>query len=198
MDSSAPELQSARQRQIVDAAWQILAMDGREALTMRRLADALGIKAPSLYKHFPDKQAVEAALIDRGFLLWGNAARAAIAEPGDSLMNLARAYRDVAAEHPHLYRLMTDGALDRSRLTPGIEAWSAAPLGDLFADSETARAFWGYLHGMAILGIDGRFPPDADLDLSWDRGVAAFSAMALRSGRAEVERVGNEPTLQSS
>ena len=178
MDSSAPELRSARQRQIVDAAWRLLGTEGRDALTMRRLADELGIKAPSLYKHFPNKQSVEAALIDRGFLLWGNAARQASANSGDPLRNLAGAYRAVAAAHPHLYRLMTDDSLDRRRLTPGIEAWSGAPLGEHFREPEAARAFWGFLHGMAILEIDGRFPEDADLDRSWDRGVSAFSAIA--------------------
>jgi len=181
MDSSVPELRSARQQQIVDVAWRLLETEGRDALTMRRLADELGIKAPSLYKHFPNKQVVEAALIDRGFLLWGNAAREAIAHSGDPLANLARAYRTVATEHPHLYRLMTDGALDRALLTPGVEAWSGAPLGEPFRDPEAARAFWGFLHGMAILAIDGRFPPDAELDRSWDRGLAAFSAITANT-----------------
>ncbi len=176
MDTNAPDVHTARQQQIIDVAGQLLATEGSEALTMRRLATELGIKAPSLYKHFPDKQAVEAALIDRGFLIWGNAARRAIAQPGDPIVNMARTYRTVAREHPHLYRLMTDATLDRARLTPGIEDWSGAPMGDPFIDPELARAFWGFLHGMTILEIDGRFPDDADLDRSWDRGVAAFSS----------------------
>lgn len=178
MDSNAPELRSARQQQIVDAAWGLLEANGPDGLTMRRLADELGIKAPSLYKHFPNKQVVEAALIDRGFLLWGHAARESLTQTGDPLANLARAYRAVAVEHPHIYRLMTGGALDRSLLTPGVEEWSGAPLGEPFQDPEAARAFWGLLHGLAILEIDGRFPPDADLDRCWERGVAAFSALS--------------------
>jgi AcrR family transcriptional regulator len=36
-------------------------------LTMRRLADRLGIRAPSLYKHFPHKAALEVAIIIDGF-----------------------------------------------------------------------------------------------------------------------------------
>jgi AcrR family transcriptional regulator len=51
----------------VGAARQILEDEGREALTMRRLAEAVGIRAPSLYKHFSDKAAVELALIEQGF-----------------------------------------------------------------------------------------------------------------------------------
>ena len=40
---------------------------GPDALTMRRLAERLGIRAPSLYKHLPDKAALEAAIIATGF-----------------------------------------------------------------------------------------------------------------------------------
>lgn len=165
---------SPRQQQIVDVARDILEREGRDGLTMRHLADELGIKAPSLYKHFPDKQAVETALIVRGFLLWGNAARDALELQGDAIGHLAAAYRAVALGHPHLYRLMTGGALDRVALPPGLEEWSGAPLGEPFCDPETARAFWGFLHGMAILEIDGRFPPGVDLERSWTHGIAAF------------------------
>ena len=174
MASSAPDLPSARQQQIVDVAGAILEADGPDALTMRRLASDLGIKAPSLYKHFPDKSAVETALIERGFRLWGECARQALTEPGDRLTNLAVAYRSIAHEQPHLYRLMTSGELDRSRIEPGLEEWSGAPIGELFADGESARAFWAFLHGMCILEIDNRFPPGSDLDRAWGNGLDVF------------------------
>jgi AcrR family transcriptional regulator len=56
-----------RGRQIVAAARELLEQQGPAALTMRRLADRLGIRAPSLYKHLPDKAALEAAIIATGF-----------------------------------------------------------------------------------------------------------------------------------
>ena len=34
---------------------------------MRRIADRIGIRAPSLYEHLPDKRALEAAIISVGF-----------------------------------------------------------------------------------------------------------------------------------
>jgi AcrR family transcriptional regulator len=40
--------------------------DGLEGLSMRRVAERVGIRAPSLYKHLPDKRALEAALISDG------------------------------------------------------------------------------------------------------------------------------------
>src|SRR5262249_8466303 len=41
--------------------------EGVEALSMRRLAERLGIRAPSIYKHLPDKRALENAVISAGF-----------------------------------------------------------------------------------------------------------------------------------
>jgi AcrR family transcriptional regulator len=80
--AAAPAGRSARADAIVAAALQILESEGREALTMRRLADAVGIRAPSLYKHFPDKAAVELVLIEHGFTLAANAFEDAVAREG--------------------------------------------------------------------------------------------------------------------
>ncbi len=41
---------------ILEASWALLGEDGIEKLSMRRLADRLGIQAPSLYWHFKSKQ----------------------------------------------------------------------------------------------------------------------------------------------
>lgn len=57
---------SARGRELVAAGRQLLEEEGPGALTMRRLADRVGIRAPSLYKHLPDKAALEAAIIATG------------------------------------------------------------------------------------------------------------------------------------
>jgi AcrR family transcriptional regulator len=53
--------------EVVAAGRRLLEEEGPEALTMRRLAERLGIRAPSLYKHLPDKAALEAAIIATGF-----------------------------------------------------------------------------------------------------------------------------------
>ncbi|MGX2997503.1 TetR family transcriptional regulator [Streptomyces sp. JNUCC 64] len=66
-----------RAREIVLAARALVAESGPAALTMRALADHLGIKAPSLYKHFPDKAAVEAEVIALGLLETAEALEAA-------------------------------------------------------------------------------------------------------------------------
>jgi len=174
------EPMSPRRREIVETALRILEAEGREALTMRRLAGEIGIRAPSLYKHFPDKAAVEIALIEIGFTGMADALDTALAQEDDHgcspLERLAIAYRRYALEHPHLYRLLTSDPLPRERLQPGVEARAAWPLVRTVQDPDLARAVWAFAHGMVILELNGRFPPDADLDGAWRAGVGGFEA----------------------
>ncbi len=160
---------------VLRAALHVVDAEGLDALTMRRLGEAVGVRAPSLYKHFPDKAAVEIALIDDGFAEIADAFEEALAEHGASLATLTTAYRAFARAHPHLYRLITEGPLPRERLQPGVEARAAAPLLRVAGDPDLARAVWAFAHGMVILELDGRFPPDADLDAAWAAGIAAFA-----------------------
>jgi AcrR family transcriptional regulator len=175
MASSAPEQLSPRAREIVDAALELLEEEGANGLSMRRLAERLGIRAPSIYKHLPDKQALEAAIISAGFELQAAAFESAMQDEPDRLGALARVYRAFAKAHPHLYRLMTEHELRRDLLTPGVEARAGLSVVEAVGgDADLARAAWAFAHGMTILELDRRFPPDADLDAAWERGIGAF------------------------
>jgi AcrR family transcriptional regulator len=176
MASSAPERPlSPRALEIVAAARDLLERDGPEGLSMRRVADRLGIRAPSLYKHLPDKQALEAALISSGFEESAAAFEAALDGADDPLAALAAAYREFAASHPHLYRLMTERPLPRGQIAAGVEERAAAPITRAVGgDPDLARAVWAFAHGMTVLELNGRFPPGADLDEAWRRGLEAF------------------------
>jgi AcrR family transcriptional regulator len=163
-----------RAREIVATARELLDQQGAEALTMRRLADRLGIRAPSLYKHLPGKAALEAAVIATGLEDIAVALNAALDGATAPLVALAAAYRAFALAHPHLYRLMTDQPLPRQQLPAGVEERAAAPLLRAAGDPELARAIWAFAHGMVLLELDHRFPPDADLDAAWQAGITAF------------------------
>ena len=165
---------SARADEVVAEARRLLEEEGPEALTMRRLADRLGIRAPSLYKHLPGKAALEAAIIATGLEESASTFEAAVDGASDPLPALAAAYRGFALAHPHLYRLMNDGPLPRQHLPPGLEDRTAAPLLRVAGSRARARALWAFAHGMVMLELDHRFPPDADLDRAWQAGVAAF------------------------
>jgi AcrR family transcriptional regulator len=166
---------SSRAREIVGTARELLDDEGPDALSMRRLAERLGIRAPSIYKHLPDKQALENALISDGFEEMAVGFDAAVADADDPIGAIAGAYRNFARRHPHLYRLMTERPLDRANLVPGSEELAARPVVEAFGgDPDLARAAWAFAHGMTILELNDRFPPDADLDAAWKRGLDAF------------------------
>jgi AcrR family transcriptional regulator len=169
-----PASLSGRAAQIVEAARELIEVGGADAMTMRSLADRLGIRAPSLYKHFPDKAAVEAQVI--GLAMADLAEMLESARPLGDMLSLGAAYRQYALTHPHLYRLMSNGPLPRHLLPPGVEERAAMPLVQAVGfDEHMSRAVWAFAHGMVILELDGRFPPDADLTGAWQAGLSAFT-----------------------
>ena len=174
MASSATDL-SPRAREIVAAAGELLEREGAEALSMRRLADRLGIRAPSIYKHVSGKEELEAALVSDGFEALAAAFEEAVRDADEPLVELARAPRRSPLGRPHPDRLITARPLPRARLRPGVEERAALPLVQAAGgDPDRARAAWAFAHGMVVLELNGRFPPDADLDAAWEQGVAAF------------------------
>ena len=163
-----------RARQVVSVARDLLETEGSDALTMRRLAEQMGIRAPSLYKHVPHKAALEAAIIADGFREAALAFEAATDGATDPLAALVDAYRRFAAAHPHVYRLMTAGPLPRDLLPPGLEARTAAPLVRATGSPARARAAWAFIHGMITLELDSRIPADRVTEQAWNSGIAAF------------------------
>ena len=185
MTQTVGERLTARALQIATVARELLEAEGPEALSMRNLAQRLGIRAPSLYKHFASKEALEAVLISIGFEEQATMFAAALATAPDPLASMARAYRAYGQRNPQLYRLMYDRTLNRSLLVPGVEDAAARPaIVAAGGDHDLARATWAFAHGMTILELNGRFPDEADLDAAWARGVGALQASA-RGRRAQ-------------
>ena len=171
---TAPAELSTSAREILDTARGILEEEGRDALTMRAIGLRMGIRAPSLYKHFPDKRAIEVSLIAVGFVELADVIDSATSGRRP-LAALGRAYRRFALDHPHLYRLMTTQPLPRDDLPPGLEDRAAAPLLSIAGSLPRARAIWGFAHGLVMLELNGRFPAGADIDAAWREGIRAFS-----------------------
>jgi AcrR family transcriptional regulator len=159
----------ARERRIIDLARSIAESEGWAALTVRRLADAIGFSQPILYRHFPGgrDEIVERVVIDGYAEL-----AAAIGEhgdEGDALRHVVIGYLDFASRHPRLYEAMASAA------TSIVFASSDTPqtLRDGFAVLERAVApsgggalqaelLWSLLHGVSQLGLHGRLAPALD------------------------------------
>jgi AcrR family transcriptional regulator len=54
-------------RRVAAAARRLLDREGADAVTMRRVGDAVGITAMAIYRHYPDRAALLNALADQGF-----------------------------------------------------------------------------------------------------------------------------------
>jgi AcrR family transcriptional regulator len=162
---------TVRAREVVVVARDLLESEGSGGLTMRRLADQLGIRAPSLYKHFPHKEALEVAIIIDGFEEAAAQFEAVSDDTDDPLASFATAYRAFAMAHPHVYRLMTDRPLPRDQLPDGLEARTAAPLLRATGDPIRARVTWAFIHGLTLLELNGRLPSDELTEPAWRMGI---------------------------
>jgi AcrR family transcriptional regulator len=179
-DRPAPAARALAPRalEIVAAARRVLEEEGPEALTMRRVGDELSMKAPSLYKHFAGKAAIEVVLIEEAFVELGGALWAAVhgLTPAAAVEPLLTTYRRMGLEHPNLYRLATVGELRRDELVEGLEDWAGEPFLLVMGEPYLAQVVWSAAHGMVTLELDGRYPPDSDLDRTWAEAIAAFVA----------------------
>lgn len=177
-DQPARTPRTARAAEVIAAAGEILEAEGFEALTMRRLADELGIRAPSLYKHLPDKAALCSALVEQALAQMGTSLHATLDpdDPSGSVAALLGAYRVNGLAHPNLYRLATAGPLSRESLPDGLEEWAGTPFFLVTGEPHLAQALWAFAHGMVTLEIDDRFADSSDLDRTWAQGARAFGA----------------------
>ncbi|CAM3489735.1 TetR/AcrR family transcriptional regulator [Occultella aeris] len=167
-----------REARIVAAARALAEDQGWEAVTTRRLSDAIGYSQPVLYSHFPEgmSQIVTAVALDGMVEL--AAAMTSATEPGagraragaERVRALVTSYLDFAERYPATYEAMF-------RLPIGVPFASAQtplPLREAFeaivtalrgldrppADLETAaEVLWGAVHGVATLQRAARFSP---------------------------------------
>src|SRR5262245_34309376 len=94
--------------EIVAAARAILEEDGPDAVAMTRVAERVGVRGPSLYKHLPDRSALVRAVADAGAADLGATLEAAMSthDPAADLRALARAYRAFVPANPNGYALL--------------------------------------------------------------------------------------------
>ena len=92
---------TAVRERILDAALEVFATDGAEALTMRALADAIEYSAPVIYAHFRDKDAIIEELCFRELRTLAQAfAKFRTLDPVERLRQIGYVYTDFAIEHP--------------------------------------------------------------------------------------------------
>jgi AcrR family transcriptional regulator len=177
---------------VVDAAAAIADADGLHAATLARVAEQLGVRAPSLYNHIDGRDALRRAIALRGVRDLTAALRtAAVGRSGpEALTAAARAYRAYAIAHPGRYAATVgapavDDAEHRAAAAETVEVMLAV-LRHWALDGDDAvhavRAFRSAVHGFVALETGGGFGLPLDLDASFERLVATLAAGLDGSG----------------
>ena len=154
---------------IVSTATTLIEAEGAEQLSLHRLAAALGVKAPSLYRYVPNKLALLRAVNERTSAALVDAMRAAgeSAEgaPGARIVSMAQTYRAFAQAHPAAYSLAFAPQDPAARPDPALLAQMVLPLQDLVAGVSGEAEFAGRatrtVGGAARLRPAGAGGPDA-------------------------------------
>jgi len=123
---------------IVTAAADLLDDAGTEqAVTLRAVARRVGIAAPSIYAHFPDRQAILLAVVQDAFAELAQSLRATTTTEADAVTRLraaCMAYLNFAATHPQRYRVMFGGLWNATEALESASV-SAAEVTDLGQDA---------------------------------------------------------------
>lgn len=196
---------------ILSAAQNILQTGGFSALSMRTLAEAVGVRAPTLYDYFASKEDVlnaiylEAVGVIRQYFI-DNIASTGPGVP--RLLEMGKAYRNFAISSPVLFQLVFT-RIDSSYV-PGqeqmekskelfdalrAEVVNSVELGQIDASADVdaiTLTLWANVHGLVTLQLDGHMQKCATMSPD---DVAGFSFCTLFNGL--IPRASTEPNLSS-
>src|ERR1043166_3306241 len=188
-------------RALVQEVVRTIQRHGVETLTLRAVAQTLGVSRTALYRHFADKSALLGTVAGEGF----RTLRLALADAWERGGHGRRGFEEMgvgygafAVANPSYYRVMFGGFIDAAAGTPELanEGRGAFQLlvdaiveqqeKDLLRDDDPlqmALFIWAMVHGIAMLAIDGQMhgrntEPEALTRYAIDRvrhGIAQIS-----------------------
>ena len=187
--------------EILEATEHLLLETGsEEAVSIRAVAEATGVTAPSIYRHFTDKTHLMFEVCARHFALLDDvieAACAGIDDPVAAMQARGRAYVQFGVEHPEHYRIMFMGPAYATpgqwndlletgafaHLVEGLQAGVDAgilvcgPSGDV---RTMAMHVWADIHGLTSLLVARPTMPWPEVDAFVDEHLALCMRAHLR------------------
>ena len=178
---SAEQVEEFRAR-LCEVAQHRFATEGRDAVSMRQLAEALGCSPMTPYRYFRNKDEILAAVRTAAFDRFAGALEQAAAAAGDDLRAAGQAvglaYVRFALGDPDGYRLMFDvqqphpdrypelvRASTRARRTMSAALERLVLAGLFHGDPERlGLAFWSGMHGLVMLHLAGKLPAERDFE----------------------------------
>ncbi len=173
------------QSSLITTATQMINEAGIESLSLRKLAERIGVSRTAAYHHFKDKNALLSAIAAQGFTLWQQQAEQTFANEQyttrEKYQQFVHSYVHFASKNPAIYQLMFGNTLWKNN-NSSVELKSVAypsfqyqvqlvkslQSKGLLPDSESslrlAQVTWATLHGIAQLVIDGIYADASHID----------------------------------
>ncbi len=166
---------------ILDAARELFAEKGFDAVTMRQIAQKIEYTPTTIYVHFKDKEALLHEICDRDFSLLAQkfVSVAKLVDPVEQLRKTGLLYARFGLENRHHYRLMfmtprpepPAEMLERKKGNPSEDAYAfllqiikaglaASRFRPEYSDPELiAQTVWAGIHGVVSLRISNECDP---------------------------------------
>lgn len=170
--------------ELLDAAHEWVREHGHLGLSMRTLAQSVGVSHGAPYHHFPDKRALLLALALDGYAQLEAAAANINSEkvsPGQMLIDMCKSYVAFAVSQPRLVDLMYESELTTPSIDPALLEHQSALRENLIEALRVALpscsevelsmrvlALWSTVYGFASLrrrqAIEAFEPPHVEKD----------------------------------
>ena len=201
---SASEVDAFRTR-LCAVAQHRFATEGRDGVSMRQLADALGCSPMTPYRYFRNKDEILAAVRTAAFERFAAAlergGKKARGDLGAQARAVGEAYVRFALSEPEAYRLMFDLSQPHSDRYPELVRATArarhlmsasleklVEAGIFAGDAQLmGYVFWATMHGLIVLHLAGKLPAKPDFR-AIQREATRLLAAGARAGAAAQER----------
>ena len=160
---------------LIQAGVEILSKEGIEGLSLRKVAQRVGVSHNAPYSHFPDKQSLIAAVSTEGFKQLYNELDVVVSsylnDPRRQLQEGAWAYVQFAMNHTDTFKIMFSDVLEKEKEYPAfieisqrtfnrvVDIVRACQEVGLLRDTPSeimAVSVWGQIHGIISLILEGQ------------------------------------------
>lgn len=171
--------------QLLKAATKMISENGVEQLSLRKLANDVGVSRTAPYHHFKDKNELLCAIAEQGFKERSHTMESRVSEPNakssTQLKEYMIEYVSFAQQNPEIYELMFGRTIWKQQIDnqslkdsayPSFQhqlavtkKWQDIGLLDKEANSlRLSQVIWGTMHGIAKLLIDGIYKDSSQIE----------------------------------
>lgn len=170
--------------ELLEQAVKLVEVQGTDALSMRKLGDAIGVSRSAIYHHFTNKNDLLSAMAEQGFLNFKDQVDAILNQPISEIEKLrgyTNSYLHFALDNKAIYDLMFGKAIWANKVSTDqltktaykgfddhvrlVSHWQKSGL--ISANEDTlrlAQVSWATLHGISRLFIDGVYVDSQHID----------------------------------